>query len=241
MQGIRKTDPQYQEVLSRGKLWPILFGITAPVVSVAAGVVKLYGPHHRIDTEAEAATDDVDTFLGVQDGKVYLVRPADDARTIVLKHGTGNIYTTGGSDITLSSENDIAFFIYVRTLDKCIAWSFGAAGGAGVDHGLLGGLADDDHPQYLTPAEHTSVGDGAPHHAELTDHGALSGLADDDHPQYQTPAEHAAIGDGSPHHVKYTDAQAIAAVSIDHPKLHDHDATGYISFGDLQSHSFEPT
>ena len=26
-----------------------------------------------------------------------------------------------------------------------------------------------------------------------------------------------------------------------HNKLHDHDATGYISFGDLQSHSFEPT
>ena len=131
-------------------------------------MVKLYGPHHRIDTEAEAATDDVDTFLGVQDGKVYLVRPADDARTIVLKHGTGNVFTTGGSDITLSSVNDIAFFIYIRELDKCIAWSFGAAGGAGVDHGLLGGLADDDHPQYLTPAEHTSVGDSSPHHTKYT-------------------------------------------------------------------------
>lgn len=42
-----------------------------------------------------------------------------------------------------------------------------ATGGAGVtDHGALTGLADDDHPQYLTPTEHTAIGDGAPHHAE---------------------------------------------------------------------------
>ena len=142
--GVRKTDPQYQEILSRGKLWPVLFGKEAPEVVIDGGVVTLYAPHHTIDTELNGATDDIDTFLGVQDGKVYMVRPADDDRTIVLKHGTGNIFTTGGSDITLSSVNDIAFFIYIRELDKCIAWSFGAAGGAGVDHGLLGRPADDD-------------------------------------------------------------------------------------------------
>ena len=37
-----------------------------------------------------------------------------------------------------------------------------------LDHGSdLTGLGDDDHPQYLTPAEHTAVGDTAPHHAQL--------------------------------------------------------------------------
>ena len=39
------------------------------------------------------------------------------------------------------------------------------------------------------------------------------------------------------------DHSNLAGVTEDdhHNKLHDHDATGYISFGDLQSHSFEPT
>jgi len=34
-----------------------------------------------------------------------------------------------------------------------------------VGHDELSGLADDDHPQYHTPAEHTAIGDSSPHHA----------------------------------------------------------------------------
>jgi len=40
--------------------------------------------------------------------------------------------------------------------------------GTGVDHGALSGLGDDDHPQYLTPAEHTAIGDASPHHSVYT-------------------------------------------------------------------------
>jgi len=65
------------------------------------------------------------------------------------------------------------------------------SGGGGVeDHGALTGLADDDHPQYLTEAE----GDAAysditepvavAHRDDTTnvhDHGQLAVLADGDH------------------------------------------------------------
>lgn len=90
------------------------------------------------------------------------------------------------------------------------------------DHGALTGLADDDHPQYLTAAEgnaayeaigavatHAAAGDphtgyrleSADHSHQSTglqggqlDHGlALTGLADDDHTQYHTAARHAAV------------------------------------------------
>ena len=57
---------------------------------------------------------------------------------------------------------------------------------------------------------------------------------------------------GSPHHPPghshsteevVVDHDDLSSVTEDqhHLKLHDHDATGYISFGDLQSQSFEPT
>jgi hypothetical protein len=59
------------------------------------------------------------------------------------------------------------------------------------DHGLLTGLADDDHTQYhndtrgdiryYTKGQVDTLVSGV---TGVTDHGALTGLADDDHPQY---------------------------------------------------------
>uniref|UniRef100_A0A6H1ZC31 Uncharacterized protein n=2 Tax=viral metagenome TaxID=1070528 RepID=A0A6H1ZC31_9ZZZZ len=88
------------------------------------------------------------------------------------------------------------------------------------DHGGLAGLADDDHPQYLTPAEHTAIGSGAPHHAavtlgvgsaaELTLAGQALTLA-----EVLTPAEHTAIGNAAPHHAAITlDANADTLLSL---------------------------
>lgn len=57
-----------------------------------------------------------------------------------------------------------------------------------VDHGSLTGLGDDDHPQYMTPAEHDAVGDSTPHHAK--NHNIWS----TDHPDVDT-ADTRADGD----------------------------------------------
>jgi len=157
---IRKTDPQYQEILSRGRLWPMLFRGTAPVLTIQGGRVDLLESHHRIDTEGAASTDNLDEFQGGQDGKVYLIRPADDDHTIVIRHGATNIFTTGGANVTLDKETDVAFVLYIRELDKYMTWSFGVPGGGIIsDHGLLSGLNDDDHPQYLLDALADDLGD----------------------------------------------------------------------------------
>jgi hypothetical protein len=61
-----------------------------------------------------------------------------------------------------------------------------SGGGGGVtEHGLLTGLGDDDHSQYLNNARH----DLTARHTlgtvvEHDDHGNLAGLGDNDHPQY---------------------------------------------------------
>ena len=64
-------------------------------------------------------------------------------------------------------------------------------GSGDIDHGSIGGLADDDHSQYLNTTRHDtttrhSLGTVVPH----DDHGALSGLADDDHSQYYNSTRH---------------------------------------------------
>lgn len=82
--------------------------------------------------------------------------------------------------------------------------TWGAGGGGVTDHGLLTGLADDDHTQYVlasggrsgwpTPTVTPTAGslplaDGSGTlnswvTSVVTDHGLLTGLADDDHTQY---------------------------------------------------------
>lgn len=52
--------------------------------------------------------------------------------------------------------------------------------GTAIDHGGLGGKADDDHTQYYNAARHTK----AVHDALALDHGALGGKGDDDHTIY---------------------------------------------------------
>jgi hypothetical protein len=75
------------------------------------------------------------------------------------------------------------------------------ASGGGLDHGEMGGLADDDHTQYTrhnlsTAASDFLVGSGSNTFVKKTlaetgailetdiDHGSIQGLSDDDHTQY---------------------------------------------------------
>jgi len=63
-------------------------------------------------------------------------------------------------------------------------WTTAFRSSLATDHGSLAGLGDDDHPQYLTPAEHTAVGDDSPHHARYDDSEAVSAMGEkaDDNP-----------------------------------------------------------
>ncbi len=101
---------------------PLLF---APLVipaqtelTIATGVVTPTGMHHSVDTEADAASDDLDTITAPTSYPFFnmlIIRPADDARSIVVKHNTGNIILSGGADITLDDLTDHILLFYDGT------------------------------------------------------------------------------------------------------------------------------
>lgn len=93
----------------------------------------------------------------------------------------------GGTDISDHPEVTTATRGFMSAADKTKL--DGVAAGAKADHGLLTGLADDDHTQYYNAARHTK----AVHDALAIDHGSLTGLGDDDHTQYLTDARHTAL------------------------------------------------
>lgn len=73
----------------------------ALAIVITAGGVTVTQAYHKVDTEAEAATDDLDTISGGTEGKVLILRSVTASRVVTLKHGTGNLNI--GGDIVLDS------------------------------------------------------------------------------------------------------------------------------------------
>ncbi len=138
---------------------PTSHTIAAGVITLTEGSGMLTTSRSAImvDTQAAAATDDLDTINGGRGGHVLVIRATDDTHTVVIKNGTGNIVCI--RDISLSAYTDMALLVYNSTLSKWLA----------VEASLEAHeAAADPHPGYMTPAEHTAIGDSSPHHAPVT-------------------------------------------------------------------------
>jgi hypothetical protein len=70
-------------------------------LTIVGGEVTISGGFHRLDTEAGAAFDDLDTINGGITGDRVLLKTASSGRDVTIKAGTGNISLS--KDVTLSS------------------------------------------------------------------------------------------------------------------------------------------
>lgn len=95
-------------------------------LTIASGVVTVTGGFHNIDTEADAASDDLDTINGGVDGMKLTIRANNTARTVVVKDGTGNIQIAG--DMTLDNTQDTITLIYDGTLTAWLEIGRAASG-----------------------------------------------------------------------------------------------------------------
>lgn len=90
---------------------------SATELTIASGAVTVTGSNHTIDTESDAATDDLDTIAGGDDGYLLFIRASNTARTVVLKHaiGTNKIACPQGRDINLAETTDGVMLIHDGT------------------------------------------------------------------------------------------------------------------------------
>ena len=61
-------------------------------LTISAGAITATQGHHSVDTEADAATDDLDTINGLDNNDLLLLFAADGARTVRIRNGVGNIF-----------------------------------------------------------------------------------------------------------------------------------------------------
>ena len=93
--------------------------------TIAGGIITLTGYNQirymTIDTQADAASDDLDTISGGVAGDLIICRAAHTDRTVVVKHNTGNMRLNGAADFSLDSSSDTIMLIYTGAIWTMIA------------------------------------------------------------------------------------------------------------------------
>ena len=87
-------------------------------VTVSAGAITRTQINHKVDTEADAATDDIDTINGGADGEIVRLMCVSESRVPTLKDGTDNLDL--GGDIALNSLGLVRALIYVGATSKWV-------------------------------------------------------------------------------------------------------------------------
>lgn len=97
--------------------------VMAQRTTIASDAITILNPavaRYRLDTEGAAATDNLATINGGTDGQVVTFTTTNDARDVVLKHNTGNIFLKGAVDRTLGTINDIVMLMFSSFANKWI-------------------------------------------------------------------------------------------------------------------------
>lgn len=102
----------------------------ASELTIASGVITKTRSHHTVDTQSDAASDDLVTINGGSEGELLLIRPASGSRTVVVKHNTGNIWNPSFNDQYLIDSDSYLLLAYSGS-KWCI---IGAGGGVPTDY-----------------------------------------------------------------------------------------------------------
>ena len=103
----------------------------ASELTIATGAVTQTQSVHTVDTQSDAASDDLDTITIATDMSVLLLTLENAARIVTLKHGTGNLNLPDDADIVMA-ENTVYFLLYNGTAWNLVG-SSASGGGAGSD------------------------------------------------------------------------------------------------------------
>lgn len=100
-------------------------------LTIVAGAITRTQVYHRVDTQGDDATDNLDTINGGTEADILIIRAENAARTVVVRTGVGNIVLQGGSNISLDDVTDHLILIYDGTQWNDLGGGGGGGGGGG--------------------------------------------------------------------------------------------------------------
>lgn len=75
-------------------------------VQISGGAITVSSSYHEVDTESFSASDDLNTINGGETGDRLILIASSGTRTVIIKHGIGNIQNSSGADIVLDDLTD---------------------------------------------------------------------------------------------------------------------------------------
>jgi len=126
------------ELAGAGGIQVDLIFKAATELTIASGAIAATQAAHTIDTESDAASDDLDSITGGTAEEIIFLRAANAARTVVLKHAIGAnlIACPAGRDISLAESTDFAALYHNGTQWLVVGFSTLAKGGGGIGNAL---------------------------------------------------------------------------------------------------------
>lgn len=91
-------------------------------LTIASGAITVTGTYHTVDTQTDAASDDLDTINGGSDGQILILQTENSSRDVVITQA-GNIVTPYAVSFTLGTANNAATLIYSGALTKWVVVS----------------------------------------------------------------------------------------------------------------------
>jgi hypothetical protein len=95
---------------------------------------------HTVDTFEGAASDNLVTITNTNTMSWVVIRAENDARTVVVKHNTGNIWLQGKADVSLDDLEDGLLLFWDTVNSKWFDISAGGGGGGGLSSPLIADL-----------------------------------------------------------------------------------------------------
>jgi hypothetical protein len=95
--------------------------LSAPqtTATIASGAITYAGSFMIVDTQGAAASDDLDTINGGNNGEEITIMSTASARDIVLRHGVGNIFLNGGVNATLGQNYNTISLLFRTGIGWC--------------------------------------------------------------------------------------------------------------------------
>jgi hypothetical protein len=81
-------------------------------LTISSGAITQTQTLHTIDTQSDAASDDLDTITAGTDMNLLAVKLEDNSRIVTLKHATGNLVLPSSTDVTM-----VANVLYILIYD----------------------------------------------------------------------------------------------------------------------------
>ena len=113
----------------------------ATELTIASGVITVTQNYHKVDTQSDSGSDDLDTITAgtnVGAGFLLTLRVESDARTVVIKAGTGGADNIDiGDDVTLDESYKTYSLVYDGS--KWRPWTYVASVASESDIGIVEG------------------------------------------------------------------------------------------------------